>query len=459
MKKFKVLLFTLVLIVALGGLAQAKPMRHKLPSGLTVILSENHEAPVACFQVWVRAGSAFESPSEYGITHLIEHMIFKGSPKYPKGDMAGRIEALGGRVNAYTTLDHTNYYATAASRFNGRVLELLADAVVNAQFDPVELKKEKEVVVEEIRMGQDSPRRRLSRAAMRLAFGDHPYGRPVIGTEKSVRAITRQDILDYRARWYRAPNMVVVAVGDFKSANILPRIEKVFAGLSSQPTPKFKIPPAEGGKGPKVKVLREKVKQAAITLSWLIPGLPSPKVYPLDMASSVAGSGETSRLWANLKEKKGLVDSVSAGAYTPDGLGLYQVSARMAPAKIMDAWQPIIEEALSLAVNPPTVEELKRARVNLSAEFVRERQTMQGQASTLGYFEMFRGGFEKASDYLQRFKGVSAAQVVSAIRAYLVPSGFSVVIQAPEGAKLPSGAEIAALAQKLAGRKAVGAAA
>ena len=454
MKKLKVFLFALVLVMALGGLAQAKPVRHKLPSGLTVILSENHEAPVACFQVWVRAGSAFEKPHEYGITHLIEHMIFKGSPKHPTGDMAGLIEALGGRVNAYTTLDHTNYYATAASAYSGKVLDLLADAVVNAHFAPEDLKKEKEVVVEEIRMGEDSPGRRLSKAAMRLAYGDHPYGRPVIGTAKSVRAITRQDILDYRARWYRAPNMVVVAVGDFKSAEMLPRIEKAFAGLPSKPAPNFKIPPANGGKGPKIKVLREKVKQAAVTFSWLIPGLPSPEVYPLDMASSVAGSGETSRLWANLKEKKGLVDSVSAGAYTPDGLGLYQVSARMAPGKIEKAWKSILEEALSLAVSPPTAEELKRARVNLSAEFVRERQTMQGQASTLGYFEMFRGGFEKAADYLERFKGVSAARVVSAIRAYLVPAGLSVVIQAPEGVKLPDGKEIAALAQKLAHRKA-----
>ena len=452
MKKIRVLFFALALVLAFGGLAAAKPVRHKLPSGLTVILSENHESPVVCFQVWVRAGSAFEKPSEYGITHLIEHMIFKGSPKRPTGDMAGRIEALGGRVNAYTTLDHTNYYVTAASRFGGEVLELLADAVVNAHFDANDLKKEKEVVVEEIRMNQDNPRRRLSKAAMRLAFGDHPYGRPVIGTEKSVRAITRQDILDYRARWYRAPNMVLVAVGDFKSGEILPRIEKVFAGLPAAPAPKFNIPPAAGGRGPKVKVLREKVKQAAVTMSWLIPGLPSPEVYPLDMASSVEGSGETSRLWSNLKEKKGLVDSVSAGAYTPDGIGLFQVSARMAPDKIAKAWRPLMEEALSLAVSPPTPEELKRARVNLSAEFVRERQTMQGQASTLGYFEMFHGGFEKAADYLERFRGVSAAQVVGAIRSYLTPARFSLVIQAPEGAVLPKGDEIAALAQNLAAR-------
>lgn len=445
-------LFLALILLLLPALAQAQPVRHKLDNGLTVIIDENHEAPVASFQVWVRAGSAFERPHEYGITHLIEHMIFKGSPKHPHGEMARRIEALGGSVNAYTTYDHTKYYATAASRYAPEVLDLLADAVANASFDSQELKKEKEVVIEEIRMGQDDPSRRFFKAIFRQSFGDHPYGRPVIGSIKSVRAISRDDILNYRARWYRTPNMVVTAVGDFKAKEILDRIQKAFAGVPSQKPPKINIPPVPKFKAPKLLVMREKVRQASISLAWITPGLPSDDVYALDMAATVLGEGETSRLWSRLKEKKGLVDSVSAGAYTPSGMGLFMVRARTAPDKVMTAWQPMLKQALSLVKHPPKPGELKRANVNLTASFVRERQTMGGQASNLGYFEMMRGGYEKAQEYLDRFRGLSASEVSHIARSYLNPGQVSLVIQIPEKAQAPDVAALAKAASQLAAK-------
>ncbi|MBI5523238.1 MAG: insulinase family protein [Desulfarculus sp.] len=438
----------LLFLVLLPSLALAAPQRHRLPSGLTVIISENHEAPVVSFQVWARAGSAYERLGEYGITHLIEHMIFKGSPRHPAGEMARRIEALGGEVNAYTTLDHTNYHVTAASRHAGLALELLADAVVNASFGEADLAREKEVVAEEIRMNQDSPDRRRGQEVLGLAFGDHPYGRPVIGTPESVRGISRQVILDYRARWYRAANLVVVAVGDLRAAETLALIEKAFAGLPQEPAPAFDLPPVKVPQGPRLKIMRDKVKQAAVSLSWPIPGLPSDEVYALDVAASVAGEGKTSRLWSRVKEKLGLVDGVEASAYTPAQVGLFQVEARLAPEKVTQAWPALLEQALSLAAQPPTPAEMERARVNNQADFVRSRQTMQGQARMLGYFELLRGGYQKAQEYLERYRAVSAEQVAAGVHAYLRPEGLSVVIQLPEGAEAPDEAQLAAQARE-----------
>lgn len=431
-----IIALAIVLLSALG--AQAAPQRHVLPSGLTVILDENHEAPVAAFQVWVRAGSAFERPGEYGITHLIEHMIFKGTPTQPVGSLARTIEGLGGEINAYTTYDHTNYYVSAASRFAPKALQLLADAVVNASFDPAELKREKEVVFEEIRMNLDNPSRRLSWAVMRETFGrDHPYGRPIIGSIESVRAITRQNILDFRARWYNASNMMVVAVGDFQAAKLLPLIEKAFKDLPTKDVPKLQLPPVKVAKGPRLLIMREKVRQASLVFSWLTPGLPSPEVYPLDMAAQVLGDGETSRLYATLKEKQGLVDGVNAYAYTPQGVGVFQVQAQAAPDKVNLAWQPVLKEALSVIKTPPTPAELKRARVQLAAAFVRGRQAMAAQARQLGYFEMFYGGFEKMFDYLERFKSTGAAEVAQTANTYFTPERMCLVIQVPEDAAAP----------------------
>ncbi|RJX29930.1 MAG: insulinase family protein [Desulfarculus sp.] len=449
MRKLAAPLLMLLVIILLPGLALAAPQRLKLDNGLTVILAENHEAPVAAFQVWVRAGSIYEGPRERGITHLIEHMIFKGTPRRPAGQMAGEIEALGGEVNAYTTLDHTNYFVVAASAQAAQALDILADAVVNASFDAGELAKEKEVVVEEIRMNLDKPSRRLHWEVFRQAFGDTPYGRPVIGNIASVRAITRADILAYKARWYRAPNMMVVAVGDFKAAQVLPLIKKAFAGLSAQPAPGFQLPAEARPPGPRLAVMREKVKQAAISVTWRTPGLPDPVVYPLDVAASVAGDGETSRLYSQLKEKRGLVDSVSAGAYTPQTVGLFEVEASLAPDKVAAAWPELLAQTLSLVSRPPQPAELRRARVNLAAGFVRGRQTMQGQARTLGYFEMFRGGFENIATYMQRFDAVGAAQVSQTAQRWLRPENLSVVIQLPEGAAAPDLAQLQAQAAKL----------
>jgi zinc protease len=448
MRKLAAPLLALLLIVLLPGLALAEPRRLKLGNGLTVILAENHEAPVAAFQVWVRAGSIYEGPSEYGITHLIEHMIFKGTPRRPAGEMAGQIEALGGEVNAYTTFDHTNYFVVASSTEAPQALDILADAVVNASFDPAELAKEKEVVVEEIRMNLDKPSRRMGWRVFEQAFGDTPYGRPVIGSIKSVRAISRQDILDYRNRWYRAPNMLLVAVGDFDSAEILPLIKKAFAKLSPKPAPAFKLPSDPRSKATRLSVMREKVTQASISLTWRIPGLPDPAVYPLDMAATVLAGGETSRLWLNIKEK-GLADSGDAMAYTPEAEGLFEVEASLAPDKVAAAWPALLKQTMSLISDPPKAAELKRARVNLAASFIRGRQTMQGQARTLGYFEMFQGGYENIAAYTTRFNAVGAAGVSDAARAWFRPENLSVVIQLPQGAPAPDLAALKAEAAKL----------
>ena len=442
MRRANFFFWSLLLLLLLPALAWAAPTRHKLPNGLTVIVAENHEAPVAAFQVWVRAGAIYEKKGEYGITHLIEHMIFKGTPRRPAGQMAGAIEALGGEVNAYTSFNHTNYYVVAASASAPQALDILADAVVNASFDRHELTKEKEVVLEEIRMNQNNPSRRMGWRVFSQAFGDTPYGRPILGTIESVTAITRQDILDYKARWYRAPNMMVVAVGDFKTAEILPLIAKAFAPLSNKAAPKFTLPPDPRGAGPRLSVMRSKVKQATISLTWTTPGLPDPVVYPLDMAATVLGGGETSRLWSQLKEKRGLVDSAEAGAYTPEGVGLFQVEASLAPDKVAAAWPALLTETMGLVRRPPSGAELKRARVNLDAGFVRGRQTMQGQARELGYFEMFRGGFEKIATYTQRFGQVDAAAVANTARQWFTPARLSVVIQLPEGAPAPDLAAI-----------------
>ncbi|MDO8644666.1 MAG: pitrilysin family protein, partial [bacterium] len=152
--------------------------RTKLANGLTVLLEENHEAPVISMNLWVNVGSAQETSQEAGLSHLIEHMLFKGTLKRRVGEIAREVESVGGDINAYTSFDETVYYINMASRFYARGLDILADAAVNSQFDPEELAREKEVVVEEISRSEDNPGRLVGEHLFKKAFVKHPYGRP-----------------------------------------------------------------------------------------------------------------------------------------------------------------------------------------------------------------------------------------------------------------------------------------
>src|SRR5207249_2714657 len=172
----------------------------------------------AALQVWVRVGSADELPGEAGLAHLHEHMLFKGTARRGPGEIARTIEGCGGEINAWTSFDQTVYHVVVASQFLAQGLDVLADAITSAAFDPDELRREIEVVCEEIKRSLDSPTRKLSKELFATAFTRHPYGRPVIGSEESVRSFTREGILRFYRRWYKPENTVVVVVGDVREA-------------------------------------------------------------------------------------------------------------------------------------------------------------------------------------------------------------------------------------------------
>ncbi|MEE8557814.1 MAG: pitrilysin family protein, partial [Myxococcota bacterium] len=185
-----------------------------LDNGLRVVIVEDRSSPVVALNIWVQTGSADETDDESGMAHVFEHMLFKGTERRAVGEIAQTVEGAGGNINAFTSFDMTVYHITMASRDAGVGIDVLSDAVLNSTFDPDELAKETEVVVEEIRRGEDSPSRVLFNALFSSAYTRHPYGRPVIGTTERVRSFTRPGLLDFHARWYVPNNMTFVVVGD-----------------------------------------------------------------------------------------------------------------------------------------------------------------------------------------------------------------------------------------------------
>jgi len=216
-------------------------VKYELDNGLTVILEENHSSPVVAVNTWVKVGSACELEGEYGIAHVHEHMLFKGTKNRGVGEIAKIIESNGGDINAFTSFDETVYFVVIASRFVDTALDVLSDAVGNSLFDQGELDKELEVVLEEIRRGEDSPSRNLSEKLFSTAYEVHPYKRPIIGTSDSVRSFNREKIVNFYKKWYSPENMVLVIVGDFKINEIVPKIEDTFGKLINKETSDCKI--------------------------------------------------------------------------------------------------------------------------------------------------------------------------------------------------------------------------
>ena len=291
--------------------------KFRLENGLTVILEENHSSPVVAVNVWVKTGSACEEEGEYGLAHVHEHMVFKGTDRRDVGEIARVIESNGGDINAFTSFDETVYFVAIASRFLPTALDVLSDAMENSTFDPDELSKELEVVLEEIRRGEDSPGRNLSEKMFSTAYEVHPYKRPVIGSKESVSSFTRERVLNFYNKWYSPKNMVLVLVGNFNTAETKKKIEETFGKIESRPVPECKIQKEPSQNETRTFVIDKNIQEGYFSIAFHIPSARHDDAPVLDVISNILGGGESSRLYRRVKEDKGLVTNIYAYSFTP----------------------------------------------------------------------------------------------------------------------------------------------
>ena len=407
-------------------------MRQKLPNGLTLLVEENHAAPVVAIQVWVRVGSADERADEAGLAHLHEHMLFKGTARRGPGEIARSIEAAGGEINAWTSFDQTVYHVVLASQFFAEGMDVLADAVTSAAFDPDELKREIEVVCEEIKRSQDSPTRKLSRELFATSFATHPYGKPVIGTEESVRSFTREGILRFYRRWYKPENTVVVVVGDVREADAVRLAEKFFA---YPPGPFEPAPPRPGEPRRELPVARlkqEPVKEGYLSIAWPSPPMVHDDVAALDALSIILGHGEASRLHRAMKRDRLLCTEVQASSYTPVDPGLTIVGLTLQPATVYEAVREALRQVYRVRAEEVSAEELGLACRLLESDAVYQRETVQGQARKLGFYQSSAGGVEFEQRYLEQVAQLTPARVREAAERWIDPQAAVLAALLPE---------------------------
>jgi zinc protease len=422
--------------------------RTRLQNGLTLLSEEIHDAPVVALQAWVHVGSADETDEIAGIAHVHEHMLFKGTTRRGVGEIARTVEASGGEINAWTSFDQTVYHLVLATEELETGLDILADALQNSSFDAEELEREVEVVVEEIRRADDSPSRRMAKALFALAYEKHPYRRPVIGTETAIRNLTRERILSFFHENYRPDQVTLVVVGDFDGEDLDALVERAFGGWSRDGA---RLRPARVGEPEqseiRARVLIEDVKEARLALAWHIQGLRHEDAAAIDALSVILGHGESSRLYVETRRQRELVNDVYAYAYTPHDPGLLMVGAGLRRGDVEDALASIADESLALRHRLVSEEELEKAKVVILSEAAYQRETVQGEARKLGYFEVVAGDHAFEQEYDKALARLAPEDLRRAAQRYLTAAP-SVVAQVPQEDEPLQAARLATIIQE-----------
>ncbi|MFP2962892.1 M16 family metallopeptidase [Myxococcus sp. 1LA] len=412
-------------------------IRYALPNGLTVVFEEQHAAKVAAFQVWVKAGSADERPDQAGLAHLHEHMLFKGTERRGPGEVARDVESHGGEINAWTSYDQTVYHIVIASQFARMGLDILGDAVRRSAFDAGELSREIEVVCEEIKRSQDTPSRRASRDLFSTAYQVHPYRLPVIGTDASVRSFTREKVLEFYHRHYTPKNLVLSVAGDLREADLRAWVDDIFGGDWGRPYEgRVARAPEPEATGRRILLRPDEVKEAYLHLAFGIPQADHADVPALDVLAMIAGQGDASRLAREVKRRHNLVNDIHTFAYTPTDPGIFSASLTLQPANAVRALEETARGLATLRATPVTAEELATAKALVEAEAVYQRETVQGVARKMGFYQSGMGSLEAEARYYEAVRNLTPEHLRAAAERYLRFDRAVVTGLLPEGTPL-----------------------
>jgi zinc protease len=407
-----------------------------LPNGLTVIVKPDPSAALASVQVWVRTGSIHEGDFlGAGLSHFLEHMLFKGTDRRSGPEISATVQAHGGYLNAYTTFDRTVYHIDLPSEHLDLAVDVLADAVLHSAVPADEVAREREVILREISMTRDDPDSRLWEALFSTAFRVHPYRHPIIGHREIFAAVTRDDLFRYYRTRYVPDNIVVVLVGDFEAAGARAAVERHFGGAPRSRLVSAPVSAEPVQLAPREDHRFEDVELTRAVVSWPIPGLAHADSPALDLVAAILGNGDSSVLWNEIREKAGLVHEIHATSWNPGSCGLFCISFTCDPSKRTAATDAVERALVRCAGRGFTARQLGKALRQLVVGEVNARKTMSGQASRLGAAEVVVGDLGYNRIYFERARAVRPPDLRRVLRNYLAPSRRTAVSLNPASAE------------------------
>lgn len=430
------LLVIIPLLTVLPGApapAAGRVVEATLDNGLRVLLLEDHRSPVVSFQVWYRVGSRNEQPGATGLAHLLEHMMFKGTPTYGPRTFATLIEQNGGQDNAFTSQDHTSYFVNIAADKLDLVIALEADRMRNLLLDPKEFESERLVVMEERRTRtEDDPEGFLGEELSAIAFKAHPYRSPIIGWMEDIRRVTPEEARAFYRTYYVPNNALIVAVGDFEAPRVLEKIRERFGAIPRAPDP----PPVKAAEpaqsGERRVTVRKEAQLPLVFIGYPVPNHRSPDAPALELLSAILSEGRSSRLYRRLVYEREI--ALSAGgdyAYFSADPNLFWFYATALPGQSPEALERALsEEVERLKREPVSAVELERAKNQIEAGFVFRQDSVYSRASLLARFELI-GGWRLRDRFVPGIRAVIPADLQRVAGAYFLDERRNVGVLLP----------------------------
>ncbi|MDQ3777422.1 MAG: insulinase family protein [Actinomycetota bacterium] len=406
--------------------------REVLPNGLRLLAAPMPQVQsVACF-VMLAAGSRYETPETSGIAHFAEHMFFKGTERRPTAQAIGNeLDGIGAEFNAFTGKEYTGYYVKCAAEHRMRAFDVLTDMLLHSKFDPEEIEREKGVIVEEMNMYFDTPRDYIGGVYHQLLYGDQPLGWDIIGRKETVRAATRETFLDYIDRWYKAPKMVVGVAGNFDTA-VREEVQRLLSEVDSEdPGSAPPLEPNTNGSGPQVRIHSKDSDQAHVAMGVPSYPLDHPDRYALTLLGTVLGTGMSSRLFTEVRERRGLAYYVFATNHSYTDTGTLYSQAGVDINRIDEAIETIARELKRIADEPVPADELEKSKNVAKGRFVLQTESPHGMIMYGLRREVLEGAVEEPEDVLRQIDAVSVEDVQRVAQDVIGRNGLKLALIGP----------------------------
>lgn len=452
MKKLASLLLISLITTPLSTSLQAEPespqarpsaaqrtFEHTLENGMKIIVREDHRAPVMVSQVWYRVGSSYEHAGVTGVSHVLEHLMFKGTPRVPSGEFSKIISQYGGSENAFTSYDYTGYYQIMSANNLPLSLELEADRMTNAIMPDHEFAKEIEVVKEERRLRtDDKPNSVAYERFMAAAYLSSGYHNPVIGWMHDLENMTAQDARNWYKKWYVPNNAILVAVGDVKASEVFELAAQYFGPIPKGSTPKRPLNKEVSGNGERRLTVDIPAKVPALYIGYNTPGINTAAdpndIYALRMLAGVLDGGYSARIETEMVRNQRITTSAGAG-YGGFSLGdtLFYLSGVPAEGYTIAQLEAAFEEQIKrLQTELAQTEELERVKAQIISGLVYQQDSISSQANQIGRMEAIGRSWREADSMLDKLSAVTPEQIQAVARKYLVDANKTVTVLNPQ---------------------------
>lgn len=450
------ILFLFVFTAALLSLSGQSNMAHAqsyhtLANGMQVVIHQDQRFPLVSMRLFVRAGSAHEQPGQEGISHFLEHMVFKGTHSRAPGQVAREVEEVGGHLNAGTSFDYTVYTIELPAHEWKLGLDILQDMIFGSTFDPQELSQEISVVLAEIERSRDNPGSRIFNSIQSTLFHGTPYAHPILGYSDTVCEFDRNDLQNYISRLYQPGSMVLSLSGDIDLQPVLNEAQRLFGELKNRnakvlPSP-VEIFIRDRSVEQRVSVEHGPWTKAYMAVAVPAPELSSPMTAAFDILAYLLGGDRTSLLYREFKYEQGLVDQISARAIALERTGLLYFYAGLSPDGVEPFREGFLSSLADLKEAEFTREHINRAVVNIEESIFRSRETLGGNASRLGFHQLFENDPRAEEKYLHNLKRVTRKDLQEIIDSYLCPDNMAVSVLLPDQVKMSGESFINSLAR------------